>query len=111
MINDLAVMVQKGFDEFDKKMEKGFVEADKKIQKGFDEVNKRIEETEVGLRKEMQEGFNKINDEILQIKIDIAAINVKLKHDVVYRDEIEVLQVRIAKLEKEVKKIRAEAKA
>jgi len=44
-IDDLAVMVQKGFIGVDKKMEAGFKNVDKKfenVDKKFDEVNQRL---------------------------------------------------------------------
>ncbi len=80
-INDLAIMVQKGFGGVDQ----GFTEVHKELKVNFDNLNSRMVKVEIRL--------DNLESEVEEIR----------KHQIVhtiYRDEFEKLQNRVKALEK-----------
>jgi hypothetical protein len=69
-VNDLAVMVQKGFDETHKEMRDGFKIIDKRfeqVDKHFEQVDKRLEgiESTMVTKAEMNRRFDGLEDRVL----------------------------------------------
>lgn len=67
-INDLAIMVQQGFEEVDEKLKKGFEEMEgkvggleKKMEKGFKELKQDMDRGFEGVKKEIK-GIKEIDD-------------------------------------------------
>jgi DNA anti-recombination protein RmuC len=56
-IDELAIMIQKGFEESDKRMKEGFKESDKRMNDGFEESDKRMKE---GFKESDKQTDNKI---------------------------------------------------
>jgi len=93
-IEDLAKMVQKGFDGVDKKFEG----VDKKfdgVDKKFEAIDKRFDRVE----KEMKDGFKKVDDRFRQVNARLDIIEGDIR-DFVGRDEFEDVLSRLKLVEK-----------
>ena len=70
-IDDLAVMVQKGFIGVDKKMEAGFKNVDKRfegVDKRFDEVNQRLIKIERKIDSNHEQRIERLEDDVKWLK-------------------------------------------
>ncbi|MBI4837187.1 MAG: hypothetical protein HY813_02145 [Candidatus Portnoybacteria bacterium] len=86
-IEDLAIMVKKGFDGVDKKFDG--------VDKKFDGVDKKFDEAQKdrdGIRREMREGFTRVN-----ARLDVIEGDIK---DFIGRDEFEDVLARLKLVEK-----------
>lgn len=63
-IDDLAVMVQKGFNEVGKNMETGF----KIVDKRFDEVNQRLTKIERKIDSNHEQRIERLEDDVKWLK-------------------------------------------
>ena len=91
-LNDLAIMVNKGFQSVQDEMDKRFDEVDKR----FDEVDKRFEKVDEGfdnLEHGMREGFSKVNG-------SIERVDRRVDH---HEDEILKTKSRVKIIERELK--------
>ncbi|MEI6587340.1 MAG: hypothetical protein WCO05_00125 [Candidatus Moraniibacteriota bacterium] len=57
-IDELAIMIQKGFEESDKRMKEGFKESDKRMNDGFKESDKQTDNKIEALASMVQKGFD-----------------------------------------------------
>ena len=80
-LDDLALMVAKGFNDMDEKMDKRFKEVNEKMDKRFKEANEK-----------MDKGFREAKSEREDIRADINKKVDKIEHN--------TLTYRVEKLEK-----------
>ncbi|MBU2578994.1 hypothetical protein KKA09_02660 [Patescibacteria group bacterium] len=84
-IDDLAIMVKKGFDGTDKKMDSGF----KQVDKRFEQIDKRF--------KQVDKRFEQVDKQLKEINVRLDRIeNVILKQ---HAQRIEFLEEKIHRLE------------
>ena len=121
-IEDLAVIVGKGFSDVYKKMDKGFSDVYKKMDKGFSVARKETEDLAImvgrgfndvnenfkEVREEMDKGFTDANLSLGQVRSRLTSLeenqlDLKLRVDVLnYTKTTDELRSRIVVLEKKV---------
>lgn len=93
-IDDLAGMVQGGFDEVRSETKKGFEAVDRRFEVLTGEMNKRFDD----VNSDINSRFNFVGSRLDVIETELMDIRKKMDN-IVYRHEFEYLKERVEKLE------------
>ena len=101
-MEDLAVLMEKGFKRQDKKINSAFKEQDKKINSAFKEQNKKFDSkidnlaltmfkgfNEMATKAEMNKRFDAVESQIRDLREEVKLIRIEMKHIWNKLDEIE----------------------